>query len=243
MAAESRESILVVDDEVSIRRALSTTLCGFGFDVVTAASGKEALSLVCANHFGAVLLDINMPGMSGVDTCKCMRLLLPRMPILMLSVRDTVDDKVEALDAGADDYITKPFQLRVLVAQIRAAMRWTKVLASHPEQDEPAPVLQVGEIQLDLVRRTMKKADRPIHLTPKEFELTRQLMTRPGRPIAHARLLTSVWGTQHGQDLDYLRHFVHQLRKKLEDDPSNPKYLLTEARFGYRFEVPARVSK
>jgi two-component system KDP operon response regulator KdpE len=225
--------ILIVDDEMSIRRALHTTLLKLGFRTVEAARGEEALSLVRSNPFDAVLLDINMPGMNGVETCRNLRRLFPRIPILMLTVRDSEDDKVEALDAGADDYITKPFQLRELTARIRAAMRWAKASAA-PEQSE-APVLQIGDIQLDPVRRTVKKADRLIHLTPKEFELTHQLMTYAGRPIPHSRLLNSVWGPEYGRELEYLRTFVHQLRKKLETDPANPEYLLTEARVGYRF--------
>src|ERR1039458_6417280 len=135
--------ILVVDDEMSIRRALHTTLEKLGFRIVEAARGEEALSLVRANPFDAVLLDINMPGMTGIDTCKNMRRLFPRIPILMLTVRDSEDDKVEALDAGADDYITKPFQLRELTARIRAAMRWAKA----PSPQEEAPVLHVGDIR------------------------------------------------------------------------------------------------
>jgi len=226
-------SILIVDDEMSIRRALRATLDRLGFKTVEAARGEEALSLVRTNNFDAVLLDINMPGMTGIDTCKSIRRLFPRVPILMLTVRDSEDDKVEALDAGADDYITKPFQLRELTARIRAAMRWTKTTAAQP--DEPAFTLQVGEIELDPVRRTVKKTNRLVHLTPKEFELTHQLMTYAGKPIPHSRLLTTVWGSEHREELEYLRTFIHQLRKKLEDDPSNPRYLLTEAHFGYRF--------
>jgi two-component system KDP operon response regulator KdpE len=225
--------ILVVDDEMSIRRALHTTLQKLGFRIVEAARGEEALSLVRANPFDAVLLDINMPGMTGIDTCKNMRRLFPRIPILILTVRDSEDDKVEALDAGADDYITKPFQLRELTARIRAAMRWAK--ASGPQQDEAAAVLRVGEIELDPVRRSVKKNNRPVHLTPKEFELTHQLMIYAGRPIPHSRLLNSVWGPEYGGELEYLRTFMHQLRRKLEDDPANPRYLLTDAHVGYRF--------
>jgi two-component system KDP operon response regulator KdpE len=225
--------ILVVDDEAAIRRALRTTLFKLGFKTVEAARGEEALSLVRTNPFDAVLLDINMPGMTGIDTCRSMRNLYPRLPILMLTVRDSEDDKVEALDAGADDYITKPFQLRELTARIRAAMRWAK--APPAQQDEVAPVLHVGEIELDPVRRTVKKANRLVHLTPKEFELTRQLMTYAGRPIPHTRLLNSVWGPEYGGELEYLRTFMHQLRKKLETDPANPQYLLTDSHVGYRF--------
>jgi two-component system KDP operon response regulator KdpE len=225
--------VLVVDDEMSIRRALHTTLHKLGFKTVEAARGEEALSLVRANSFDAVLLDINMPGMSGIDTCKNMRRLSPRIPILMLTVRDSEDDKVEALDAGADDYVTKPFQLRELTARIRAAMRWANAPISHENQE--APALHIGDIELDPVRRSVKKAGRPVHLTPKEFELTHQLMSYAGRPIPHSRLLNSVWGPEYGGELEYLRTFMHQLRKKLEDDPGNPRYLLTDAHVGYRF--------
>jgi two-component system KDP operon response regulator KdpE len=225
--------VLVVDDEMSIRRALHTTLQKLGFKTVEAARGEEALSLLRTTTFDAVLLDINMPGMNGIDTCRKMRALYPRIPILMLTVRDSEDDKVEALDAGADDYITKPFQLRELTARMRAAMRWTKVPSAAQEPE--MPVLQVGDIELDPVRRTVKKANRIVHLTPKEFELTHQLMSFAGRPIPHSRLLNSVWGPEYGGELEYLRTFVHQLRKKLEDDPSNPQYLLTDAHVGYRF--------
>jgi two-component system KDP operon response regulator KdpE len=226
-------AILVVDDEMSIRRALHTTLQKLGFRIIEAARGEEALSLVRTNPFDAVLLDINMPGMNGIDTCKNIRRLFPRIPILMLTVRDSEDDKVEALDAGADDYITKPFQLRELTARIRAAMRWTK--AAVPAQEDTETVLRVGDIELDPVRRTVKKANRSVHLTPKEFELTHQLMIYAGRPIPHSRLLNSVWGPEYGGELEYLRTFMHQLRRKLEDDPANPQYLLTDAHVGYRF--------
>jgi two-component system KDP operon response regulator KdpE len=225
--------ILVVDDEISIRRALHSTLNKLGFTTIEAARGEEALALVRTNSFDAVLLDINMPGMNGVETCRSMRRFLPRMPILMLTVRDSEDDKVGALDAGADDYITKPFQLRELTARIRAAMRWSN--ASSPKPNEPPSTIRIGEIELDPVRRMVRKASRPVHLTPKEFELTYQLMSSAGRPILHSRLLNSVWGPEYGGELEYLRTFIHQLRKKLEDDPSNPRYLLTDAHIGYRF--------
>lgn len=225
--------ILIVDDEMSIRRALHTTLCRLGFSTVEAARGEEALSLVRTAQFDAVLLDVNMPGMSGIETCKTIRRLLPRIPILMLTVRDSEEDKVEALDGGADDYITKPFQLRELTARIRAAMRWRDV--STPQDREVAVVLHIGDIELDPARRTVRKANRFVHLTPKEFELTRQLMTCAGRPVPHARLLQSVWGPEYVGELEYLRTVMHQLRKKLEDDPSHPRYLLTDLHFGYRF--------
>jgi two-component system KDP operon response regulator KdpE len=225
--------ILIVDDEMSIRRALHTTFSTLGFSTVEAARGEEALSLVRTASFDAVLLDINMPGMSGIETCKAMRRHLPRLPILMLTVRDSEEDKVEALDGGADDYITKPFQMPELTARIRATMRWRSTAVA--KNNEAEPVLHVGDIQLDPARRTVKKANRMVRLTPKEFELTRQLMLCAGRPISHARLLASVWGPEHSGEIEYLRTFMRQLRKKLEDDPANPQYLLTDPHFGYRF--------
>jgi two-component system KDP operon response regulator KdpE len=226
-------TILIVDDEISIRRGLQTTLSKLGFRTVEAARGEEALSLVRAAPFDAVLLDIKMPGMSGIETCRAMRQLLPRIPILMLTVRDSEEDKVEALDSGADDYITKPFQLRELTARIRAAMRWRSTAVAQGNEVES--VLHVADIELDPVRHTVKKANRVIRLTPKEFELTRQLMLCAGRPIPHAQLLSSVWGPECSEDLGYLRTFMRQIRKKLEDDPENPRYLLTVPHFGYRF--------
>jgi len=225
--------ILVVDDEASIRRSLRTALRSLGFKTMEAARGAEALSLVRAKRFDVVLLDINMPGMDGIETCKTMRRLAPRIPILMLSVRDSEDDKVAALDAGANDYITKPFHLRELTARVRAAMRWTKEL-SPPKAGRRA-VLRIGDIELDPIRRTVKKSDRSVYLTPKEFELTRQLMASAGTPIRHSQLLTSVWGPEYEEDLEYLRTFMYQLRRKLEDDPSKPQYLLTDSHIGYRF--------
>jgi two-component system KDP operon response regulator KdpE len=228
--------ILVVDDESAIRQVLHTVLDGHGFETVETGRGEDALALILDHSFDAVLLDINMPGMNGIDTCRIMRRLRPRIPILMLSVRDREEDKVEALDAGANDYITKPFHLREMVARIRAAMRWNKT--SSLDADETATVLHIGDIEVDPVRRVVRKGDRPVHLTPKEFQLIHYLMTYAGHPIPHARLLNLIWGSEHGEDRDYLRTFVRQLRKKIEDDPSQPKYLLTETGFGYRFASP-----
>jgi two-component system KDP operon response regulator KdpE len=221
-------TILIVDDELSIRRALNKTLTSLGFRTVEAARGEEALSLIRVNSFDAVLLDINMPGMTGISTCGCIRRLRPQLPVLMLTVCDTEDEVVEALDAGAGDFITKPFQVRELTARIRAAIR-----GSVPHRK--VSLIQVGQIELDPDRRTVKKADRLVHLTPKEFDLTQQLMACAGRPISHLRLLSSVWGPEYSGQLEYLRTFMHQLRRKLEDDPSNPQYLLTDSRVGYRF--------
>jgi two-component system KDP operon response regulator KdpE len=151
----------------------------------------------------------------------------------MPTVRDSEDDKVEALDSGADDYITKPFQLRELTARIRAVMRWAKALTQT--RDQEADAMRIGDIELDPSRRTVRKGKRLIRLTPKEYELTYQLMTSAGRPTPHSRLLIAVWSPEYGGELEYLRTFMHQLRKKLPDDPGNPQYLLTDAHIGYRF--------
>jgi two-component system KDP operon response regulator KdpE len=223
-------TILIVDDDGSTRRALRLTLSGMGFTVVEAARGEEALSLVRVSWFDAVLLDVDMPGMGGVEACRCIRHAIARLPILMLTVMDSEDDKVLALDAGADDYITKPFQLRELTARLRSAVRrrGTKDI----NQDA---TIRHGQLQLDPVRYRVLKNGRPIHLTPKEFEVLHYLMMHAGEPVPHARLLKSVWGLEYGNELEYLRTFVRQLRKKIEDDPRNPQYLLTDAYVGYRF--------
>jgi two-component system KDP operon response regulator KdpE len=226
-----RESgnLLVVDDERSIRLSLRTILGNFGFVVVEAARGEEALALARAAQFDAVLLDINMPGMDGIEVCRTMRINAPRLPIVMLTVQDSEDRKVEALDAGADDYITKPFQLRELTARIRAAVRRNRV------DDEVGQAIMIGDVFLDPERHLVEKKGRPVHLTPKQFEVLHYLMVNAGRPIPHARLLRSVWGPEYGNELEYLRTFIRQIRIKIEDDPGYPKYLHTESRIGYRF--------
>jgi two-component system KDP operon response regulator KdpE len=230
-------TILVVDDDSATRRALRVTLSGMGFTVVEAARGEEALSLVRLTWFDAVLLDVDMPGMGGLETCRSIRRALARLPILMLTVMDSEDDKVLALDAGADDYVTKPFQLRELTARLRSAVRRRN--AHDGNRDAP---LRGGELELDPVKYRVSKRGRLIHLTPKEFELLHYLMMHAGEPIPHARLLKSVWGPDYGNELEYLRTFVRQLRKKIEDDPRNPQYLLTDAYVGYRFnEQPIQV--
>jgi len=231
-----QEMILVVDDESSIRRALRTTLGNLGFGTAEAARSEEALSLIRTNTFDAVLLDINMPGTGGIETCRSMRTAFPQLPIVMLTVRDTVDDKVEALEAGANDYVTKPFQLRELTARLRSVIRWTHALNDDGNvQPTTGNIFHIGDIELDPARYTVKKAGKPVHLTPKEFEMTKQLMSHAGKPIPHAELLNIVWGPGHEGELEYLRTFMCTLRKKLEDNPANPKYLLTHMHVGYRF--------
>jgi len=230
LADSERGTILIVDDDSSIRRALRVTLSGMGFTAVEAARGEEALSLVRMTRFDVVLLDVDMPGMGGVETCRLIRRAIARLPILMLTVMDSENDKVLAFDAGADDYITKPFQLREFTARLRSAVRRRNAQDSNRDA-----AIQCGQIELDPVKYRVQKKGRTIHLTPKEFEMLHYLMMHAGEPIPHARLLKSVWGPEYGNELEYLRTFVRQLRKKIEDDPHHPQYLLTDAYIGYRF--------
>ncbi len=227
---QSQGKVLIVDDDGSIRRALSGTLQGMGFAVDAASTGEAALQLVGQTAFDVVLLDINMPGMGGIRTCREIRKSQPRLGILMLTVRDSEDDKVAALDAGADDYVTKPFKVRELAARVRAAVRRSAAFRTDPE----APIC-IGNIEMDPARRLVRKAGEAVHLTPKEFDLLRYLMAHAGLPITHARLLHAVWGPEYGGELEYLRTFIRQLRKKLEDDAAEPAYLLTDSHIGYRF--------
>jgi two-component system KDP operon response regulator KdpE len=171
-----------------------------------------------------------MPGIGGIRACREIRKSMPHLGILMLTVRDREEDKITALDAGADDYITKPFNISELAARVRAAVRRSSV-----SRVDPDAVIHIGNIELDPARRLVRKAGEPIHLTPKEFDLLRYLTAHAGLPITHLRLLHAVWGPGYGGELEYLRTFVRQLRKKLEDDPGEPAYLLTDSHIGYRF--------
>ncbi|WP_263351038.1 response regulator transcription factor [Acidicapsa acidisoli] len=223
-------TILVVDDDSSTRRALRVTLSGMGYTVVEASRGEEAVSLVRVTWFDAVLLDVDMPGMGGVEACKSIRHAITHLPILMLSVLDDEDDMVMALEAGADDYITKPFQLRLLTARLHSAVRRRNAV----QNDHDMPI-RYGYIELDPVKYHVKKRGKLIHLTPKEFEMLHYLMNHAGEPVPHERLLRSVWGPGYGSEFEYLRTYMRQLRTKIEDDPTHPQYLLTEANVGYRF--------
>jgi two-component system KDP operon response regulator KdpE len=227
-------SVLVTDDDPDLRRVLRRTLDALGFEVSESANGEQAVRAIAVRPFDAVLMDVNMPGIGGIEACRKIRENAPRCQILMLTVRDKEADKIEALDAGADDYITKPFSIPELAARLRSAVRRSATTVL----DSRMPI-SIGEIQLDPARRLVRKSGAVLHLTPKEFDLLHYLMSHPGIPIAHSKLLRAVWGEEYGQELEYLRTFVHQLRKKLEVDPSAPEYLLTELHFGYRFREPA----
>jgi two-component system KDP operon response regulator KdpE len=221
--------ILVVDDEPQIRRIMRTTLTGAGYEVDDAKTGEEALKKVRAFRPDLVLLDINMPGMSGLATCRAIR-SDSGAGIIMLTVRNTEADKVEALDAGADDFVTKPFSTPELLARIRAALR------RLPASPLSSPTrIRVGKLVVDFGARTASIGATTSHLTPKELDLLRYLTQHANEAVAHRELLQAVWGPDYGDQVDYLRVFVRNLRKKVELDPDNPEYITTEPWVGYRF--------
>ncbi len=222
--------ILIVDDEPAIRRALRPPLMELGFHFTEASRGEEALQLLHSGAFDVVLLDINMPGIGGIETLRRIRAFAPRLPVLMVTVREGEEEKVEALELGADDYITKPFSTRELIARIRTAVR--RVHA--PARAEDAPI-GIGEILLTPARRSVTKRGQAVHLTRKEYEILYCLMSRAGRVVSYSKLLIAVWGAECREEVEYLRTFIRQLRKKIEDDPSHPIYLLTDVYVGYRF--------
>ncbi len=230
----TKGKLLIVDDETAIRWALQKTLQRLNFEIVEAETGEQAIALIRTVRFDAVLLDIGMPGMNGIETCRRIRKLMPLLGIVMLTVRNAEEDKIQALDAGADDYITKPFHVGELAARLRAAVR-----RAHASQADDAAAITIGEIELDPARRLVRRAGLEVHLTPKEFELLHFLMAHAGLPLTHRRILAAVWGPEYGGELEYLRTFVRQLRKKLGDDASAPKYLVTDSQIGYRFRAGA----
>jgi two-component system KDP operon response regulator KdpE len=223
--------ILVVDDEPQIRRVMRTTLAAHGYEVADARSGEQALEEIRAEKYDLVLLDVNMPGMGGVEACRAIR-RDSEAAIIMLTVRNAEEDKVEALDAGADDYVTKPFSTPELLARIRAALRRAPSSGSLP------PRIILGKAEIDFESRQVRRPGRELRLTPKEFDLLRYLAIRPNKAVTHRELLQAVWGPDYGEELEYLRVFINQLRKKIEPDPSNPRYLRTEPWVGYRFCLP-----
>jgi two-component system KDP operon response regulator KdpE len=222
--------ILLIDDESAIRRALRPPLVQLGFQVVEASRGEEGIQQLRAASFDAVLLDINMPGIGGLETLRRIRTFAARLPIVIVTVRDGEEEKVQALELGADDYVTKPFSTRELIARIRAAVR----RGQAPPRTEDAPI-EIGEIRLVPTRRLVTKRGQPLHLTRKEYEILHYLMRHAGRVVTYSRLLTAVWGDTCREEVEYLRTYIRLLRKKICDDPSNPAYLLTDVYVGYRF--------
>ncbi|MGB2620906.1 MAG: response regulator transcription factor [Candidatus Acidiferrum sp.] len=222
--------ILVVDDAPQVRRVLRATLSAEGYTIFEARNGEDALELFRAKPSDIILLDVNMPGMGGLEACREIR-RTSEVPIIMLTVRDAERDKVLALDAGADDYVVKPFGMQELLARIRAALRRTL-----PPDNLPAFVSK--DLSIDFEARRVTVRGNEVHLTPKEFELLRQLVGSQGKPLTHRRLLQSVWGPDHGDEPEYLRVAINQLRKKIEADPAHPRWILTEPWVGYRFQPP-----
>jgi two-component system, OmpR family, KDP operon response regulator KdpE len=223
--------ILIVDDEPQIRRVMRTTLVSRGYMVSTARNGEEALDKVREERFDLVLLDINMPGIGGMEACRVIR-SQSDIPIVILSIRNAEKEKVEALDAGADDYVTKPFSMPELLARIRAALRRAP-MASTGTPD----LLTLGETVINFAARRVTVHGEDVRLTPKEFDLLRYFASNPDVAIPHTKLLQAVWGPDYGEEVEYLRVFINQLRKKIEPDPSHPAYLLTEPWVGYRLSV------
>ena len=221
-------SILVVDDEPQIRRVLRSTLSTHGYVIMEAKTGEEALESMRKERPDLILLDMNMPGVGGIEACRQIR-RTSDAPIIMLTVRNAERDKVGALDAGADDYVVKPFGIEELLARIRAALR-------RYSPGDTLPSFVSKDLTIDFETRQMTVRDRIVHLTPKEYDVLKHLVANQGKPLTHRRILQSVWGPDYGEETENLRVVINQLRKKIETDPARPKYILTEPWVGYRFQ-------
>jgi len=233
----STARILVIDDDPQIRRAMRATLTARDYQVSDARTGEEGLERLRSGGYDLVLLDMNMPGMGGIETCRLIR-SSSEVAIIMLTVNNSEKDKVGALDAGADDYVTKPFSMPELLARIRATLRR---LPQPPDNTDLRQLASQG-VEIDLSSRQITVRGRTSHLTAKEFDLLSYLLARPNKTITHRELLQAVWGPDYGDELEYLRVFVNRLRKKIEPDPSKPQFLITEAWAGYRFHLPRQNS-
>jgi two-component system, OmpR family, KDP operon response regulator KdpE len=228
-----RGSILVVDDDKQVQRVMRVSLREEGYEAECIRTGEEALERIQSGKFDLVLLDINLPGISGLSACRQIR-SFSEIPIIMMTVRHTEKDKVEALDLGADDYVEKPFGMPEMLARIRAALRRTIAPPAAAASN-----LRLGEIDIDFQNRRVVTPKEQVRLTSKEFDLLSYFAAHPNRPISHEELLQAVWGRGYERDFEYLRVFVNRLRKKIEPSPAHPKYLLKEPWFGYRFNVPS----
>ncbi|HTA45324.1 MAG TPA: response regulator transcription factor [Bryobacteraceae bacterium] len=232
----SRKSIrvLVADDEPAMRRGICTSLNARGYLVDEARNGEEALTAIRERPADLVLLDINMPGMGGIEACRRIRSAFPGVGIVMITVRDSEEDTVEALEAGADDYITKPFRVRELLARLSALLR-----RARGEEPGSAAVIRAGKLELNLEHRILRKGGEEIHLSPIEFNLLQYLMQNRDVPLDHSKLLRTIWGPEYGHELEYLRTYIRLLRRKIEDNPAKPEYITTEPWMGYRFRDPS----
>ena len=227
--AVSGARVLVVDDEQQVLRLLRTALTERGYDVVTAATGEEAMAAFAPRPPDIVLLDLVMPGMSGLDVCRAVRARYAT-PIIVLSARGEEHDKVLALDLGADDYLTKPFGMEELLARIRVALRHAVDRGSRT-----GPVFRSGDLRIDFERRQVFKGEQDVHLTPTEYDLLKYLVQHADRVLTHGMILRAVWGPEYAGESQYLRVFIPQLRRKLEADPARPLFIVTEPGVGYRF--------
>jgi two-component system KDP operon response regulator KdpE len=220
--------VIAVDDEPAILRAIRTSLVARGYEVATASNGETALDELSRGTFDLVVLDLGLPGIDGVEVIRRLR-AWSEVPVIVLSVRDAQADKVAALDAGADDYVTKPFAMDELLARMRAVLR------RSGKGDDERPVVRVGGLEIDLPKRLVTRDGTALHLTPTEFALVEQFVTNPGKLLTHRFLLQKVWGDGYAEESHYLRVYVAGLRKKLERDPSSPSLILTEPGVGYRW--------
>lgn len=223
-----KPKVLVVDDEPQILRVMRAGLPARGYEVRTASDGDEALEEIRKEMPDIVILDLVMPGMSGLEVCRRVREFAP-VPIIVLSAKGGERDKVAALDSGADDYVTKPFGMDELLARVRAVLR--RAMASEPDSD----LLEVGDLTIKIDERRVVVAGKEVKLTPKEFEVLKYLVINAGKVVTHRMLLQAVWGWQSADQTEYLRVFINQLRRKIEPDPQRPRYILTEPWIGYRF--------
>jgi two-component system, OmpR family, KDP operon response regulator KdpE len=221
-------TVLVVDDDAQILRALRTSLKGRGFDVRTAPNGETALDVLAEDRFDLVILDLGLPGIDGQEVIRRLR-EWSDVPVIVLSVREAQEQKVTALDAGADDYVTKPFAIEELLARMRAVRRRSAAETSRS-------VMRFGDLELDLARQAVKLRGEPVHLTPIEYRLLEALATQPGKLLTHGWLLRKVWGHGYTDESHYVRVYIQQLRRKLRDDPGNPRFILTESGLGYRWK-------
>jgi two-component system KDP operon response regulator KdpE len=223
--------ILVVDDEIEIVRALERSLAAHGFEVFTAGSGEEALEAISHHRPDLMLLDLGLPGMSGLEVCKRVR-AQSNLPIIVLSVKDTEHDKVQALDLGADDYVSKPFGMNEVLARIRVALRHSAQVESGTEA-----IFTVGPLRVDFTQRLVQVDGQEVKLTPTEYDLLKALIKNSGKIMTRKMLLSQVWGTGYGAESHYLHVYVGQLRRKIEPDPAHPRFILTISGVGYRFNA------
>jgi two-component system, OmpR family, KDP operon response regulator KdpE len=226
--------VLIVDNDPAMRRTLRVSLAAQGYSVSEARSGEEAVREMEQKPADLVLLDVEMPGMGGMEACRRIRRNAPQTGVVMLTVCDGEEDKIGALESGADDYLTKPFSFRELLARLRAVSRRLGVRYSGG-----ANILKMGELELDLERRILKRAGTEVHLSPTEFSLLSYLMQHANAAIEHGKLLRAIWGPEYGSELEYLRTYIKRLRRKIENDAINPVYLLTVPWLGYRFRDPS----